>query len=124
MTAPLREIDSHTINRALERYGLKLNADDLIAMAKACVDGSSLLLAKLPYNRERHVLMVHGKAVVVVFIPYKKTSFPGDPVYGRIVTVLPMEAASPGAPSSHATLMRNKLRPPKKTPKKLRKKGY
>ena len=114
----------HAASRALERYRLKLTVMDLRAMAEACATGKSMKLANLPRDKERHALMVHGKAVVVVFAPYMGPSYLERPFHGRIITVLPREAASPGASSSPASSVRQRLRPLQKLPKKRRKKGF
>lgn len=121
----MEPFNSHAANRALERYGLKINSDDLRSMAEACSTGQSLKLANLPRDQERHALMVHGKAVVVVFAPYLGPTNLLRPVHGRIITVLPREAASPGSKSSPATAYKAmRVSPIKKLPKKKRKKGF
>lgn len=111
----------HSIKRALERYGLKLSLDDLNNIASECQKGYGRL-SFLPDGKERHLAMIHGKAVVLIYAPYD-----GEKVFqkmGRVITVLPPEAAMPGSRSSPATARNKvKLRPPRRMPVKRRKRG-
>lgn len=112
----------HAISRALERYGLKLSHSDIMDLCMECQKGYGRL-SYLPDGKERHLLMSHGKAIVVVY-----ARFDGGRVQqreGKIVTILPKEAASPGAKSSVATKPNKfRMRPTNKRPKKARQKGY
>lgn len=112
----------HAVSRALERYGLKLTHGDMYDLCLECQKGYGRL-SFLPDGKERHLLMAHNKAIVVVYAP-----FDGQRVHqkeGRIITILPKEAASPGAKSSVATKPNKfRMRPNSKPPKKSRKKGY
>lgn len=108
----------HAINRALERYGLKLTTSDLIDMTDQCKQGTGRL-SYLPDGKERHLLFCHGKAVVVIYAPESGR-------HGKIVTVLPKEAAMPGSITSPATKPnRQRARPRGKAPRKARQqRGY
>lgn len=106
----------HAITRALERYGLKLSYDDLLDMCNQCMMGSGRL-GYMGDGKERHLVTVHGVALVVVYVPYN-----GETVFqrtGRIITILPKEAATPLG--RLATYRKRRLSPPKKMPKKARK---
>lgn len=111
----------HSIKRALERYGLRLSLDDLNNIVTECQKGYGRL-SYLPDGKERHLVMVHGKAVVLIYAPYDGTTV--FQKMGRVITILPPEAARPGAQSSPAT-SRNKvrLRPPRRMPRKRRQRG-
>lgn len=112
----------HAINRALERYGIKLTHKDLADLCAECLKGYGRL-AYLPDGKERHLLMHSGKAIVVVFKPYDGKSVLQKE--GRIITVLPRSAASPGAKGSPATAVNKKrMKPPKRAPKRSRLKNW
>jgi hypothetical protein len=105
----------HAVNRALERYGLRLTHDDLDTLCQECMKGYGRL-SYLPDGKERHILLCHTKAVVVVY----STPTLHLPK-GKIVTVLPPEAAFPGSRSSPATKPnQQRARPRGRSPRKAR----
>lgn len=115
------EIQSHAIKQAFIRYGLDINRPDLVDMCKQCIAGSGRL-AYLPDKNERHIVTCRGMVLVVVYSPCITKDFP----FGKIITILPKEAAMTGAKSSYATKLNSKkMRPRQKLPKKNRqRKGY
>lgn len=109
----------HAIQRAMERYGLKLTHGDLVDLCRACMIGNGRL-SFLPDGKERHIANLHGKVVVVVYAPYDGP-YGNKPKEGKVVTILPREAALKGAKSSFATKPNGfRMRPKKKVPKKSR----
>lgn len=115
---------AHAIIRALERYGLQINASDLMDLCLQCQQGYGRL-SYLPDGKERHLLMCHGKPIVAVYAPYDGPYGRVPMKEGKIVTILPKEAASPGAKSSPASKPNAfRMRPKRKTPKKSRQRGY
>lgn len=112
----------HAINRALERYGLKLTYGDLLDLCAQCMKGDGRL-GYMPDGKERHLVGCHGRALVAVYIP-----FDGERVFqkqGRIVTLLPPEAASPQGKYWKSRLgIKPRLRPPPKSPRKSRRKKW
>lgn len=110
----------HAINRALERYGLKLTHDDLINLCHECMKGYGRL-SFLPDGKERHILLCHAKAVIVVYAPYDGPYGRVKQAHGKIITVLPPEAATSRSEHSPAKIYnKGRFRPRKKPPKKLR----
>ncbi len=105
----------HAIQRAMERYGLKLSYDDLLDLCAECLKGYGRL-SYMPDGKERHLLSCHGKPVVVIYAP-----FDGVTVHqqmGRIITLLPKEAATNASSKSVTQKYRNtRLVPRKKMPK-------
>lgn len=89
MTAP------HAINRALERYGLKLTTFDLVNLSMECQKGYGRVCF-LDGGRERHILMCHGKAVVAVYEPYTGPKGRVRHKHGLIITLLPPSAVVAG----------------------------
>ena len=115
----------HAINRALERYGLKLTHSDLIDLSIECQRGYGRLKL-MPQGRERHLVSFHGRALVVVYAPPgvldPKHAKPQPNPYGTIITVLPQIAATSRSPGSYQRKrILNMSSPPKKRPKKARK---
>lgn len=112
MTAP------HAITRALERYGLKLTHGDLVDLCEECQKGYGRLSC-LPDGMERHILLCRGKALVAIYAPYD-----GGRVRdkrGKIITILPPDAAYSGSATSPATRANmQRARPRGKPPKKSR----
>lgn len=112
----------HALNRALERYGLKLTASDLVDIAMECQRGYGRLRL-LPHGKERHLVSCHGKPVVVVYappsVPDPTIKSPNPRAYGTIVTILPPEAAMPNKNSYQHKRIRN-YKQPTKPPKKAR----
>ena len=108
----------HAINRALERYRLKLTHDDLIDLCLECQKGHGRL-SRMPDGKERHLVLCHQRAVVVVYAPYD-----GNMVrqkHGRILTVLPPDAATSRSVKSPAVRANaERARPRGKPPKKSR----
>lgn len=103
----------HAISRALERYGLKITYSDLFDMCQQCMAGYGRLSVSTD-NTERHMVSCQGKVVVVVYAP----PVPGNR-NGKIITALPKEDAYP------KDRWKQRLRPPRKLPKKNRqRKGY
>lgn len=114
-------IRQHAIDRALERYGLKLTPDDMIDLCLQCQKGYGRL-SFTGDGKERHLVESHGKVVVVVYDPPDATS----PKYGKIITVLPPESATSKSPNSMANARNStRLKPKARLPKKNRqRKGY
>lgn len=115
----------HAIPRALERYGVKLNADDLRAMAFQCYEGNGCL-RKMENGTEIHIVKMYHKAIVVAYRPSYNTTKLADSTQapGTIITVLPKEAALSGksrSPATRSKSIRAKTRAPKKNRKR---RGY
>ena len=115
------EIQSHAIKQAFIRYGLDINRPDLVDMCKQCIAGSGRL-AYLPDKKERHIVTCRDMVLVVLYSPHITKDFP----FGKIITILPKEAAMTGSKTSYATKPNfRKMRPPKKLQKKTRqRRGY
>ena len=109
------EVQSYAIKQAFIRYGLDINRSDLVDMCKQCISGKGRL-AYIPDKKERHMVLV------VVYSSYITRDFP----FGKIITILPKQAAMTGAKSSYATKPNSgKMRPSKRLPKKTRqRRGY
>ena len=89
----------HAINRALERYKLKLTHSDLLDLCMECQKGYGRL-SRMPDGSERHILLCHQRAVVVVYAPYDGNRVTAK--HGRIITVLPPDAATSRSSKSPA----------------------
>jgi len=115
------EVQSHAIKQAFIRYGLDINRPDLVDMCKQCITGSGRL-AYLPDKKERHIVTCRDMVLVVVYSPCITKDFP----FGKIITILPKQAAMKGAKSSYSTKPNSgKMRPSKRAPKKNRqRRGY
>lgn len=111
----------HAIVRARQRYGLKLSTDDLRVIALQCAEGSCRL-AYLPNGRERHLVEVHGRALVVVYRPHLGVSSLNTPHQGAgsIITILPRESVIAGAARSPASHFKSRKITDYKRPKKRR----
>lgn len=111
----------HAMERALERYGLKLTHDDVVNMCLQCQVG----YGRLSYagdGKEKHLVECHGKVLVVVYSPPSSVS----PKYGMIITVLPRENATSRSPTSISKKAKSRrMKPSLRLPKKNRqRKGY
>jgi hypothetical protein len=84
----------HAVERAEERYGLKLSSKDLDTICEECVKGYGRL-TKMPDGKERHLIAFQGKPMIVVYAPYTGPLGSVQRKAGVIVTVLPEDAASP-----------------------------
>lgn len=115
-----KDVVPHAMSRALERYGLRLSYEDLYDLCLQCMKGDGRL-GYMPDGKERHLVLCHGKALVAVYVPYD-----GETVFqrhGRIITLLPREAATPlGKHSRSRKFTKSRLRPPAKKPRKSHKK--
>lgn len=94
----------HAIDQALLRYGLKLSWSDLRDLELACQDGYGRL-QRMRDGSERHLINIHGTELVAVYLPkdFLVRQAKAKPhlseqisAHGRIVTILPKEAARPG----------------------------
>lgn len=114
-------IRQHAIDRALERYGLKLSPDDMIDLCRQCMEGYGRL-TYLEDGAERHLVSAHGVALVVIYAPPSITS----PKYGKIITVLPPAEATNKSNRSKIKLQRLPLKGEQKPIKKRKhwKRGY
>lgn len=115
----------HAIERALERYGLKLSHGDLDDLARECMKGYGRL-RYMQDGKERHIVAVHDKAVVVIYAPpgmHDPThSAPKINPHGTIITVLPPEAATnQTAGSQRRRELIHAKKSQSKVPKKARK---
>lgn len=70
---------AHAIERAWERYGVDLAANDLARLEIDCRDGRSVLIGKDACGSERHIVRHRGVAMVAVYWPDR----------GNIATFLP-----------------------------------
>ena len=115
------EIQSHAIKQAFIRYGLDINRPDLADMCRQCMSGRGRL-SYMPDKKERHIVTCRDIVLVVVYSPCITKDFP----FGKIITILPREAAIKGAKSSYATKPNSeKMRPARKPPrKKKQRRGY
>ena len=115
------EVQSYAIKQAFIRYGLDINRSDLVDMCKQCISGKGRL-AYIPDKKERHIVTCRDMVLVVVYSSYITRDFP----FGKIITILPRQAAMTGAKSSYATKPNSgKMRPSKRLPKKTRqRRGY
>lgn len=116
----------HPIARAFERYGLKLTTDDLRQIALECATGRGRL-AFLRDGAERHAMIYHGKAIVVIYKPNLGPSNLASPHRGAgsVITVLPREAALAGNDYSPATRFKRFIAGNNKPPRTRRiRKGY
>lgn len=95
----------HAIQRAYERYGIKLSSDDLRQIAIACAEGKGCLSKYRRDGTERHAVMVHGRALVIVYRPRLEAADLSHPHRGAgsVITILPQEAALAGNQGSIAT---------------------
>ena len=113
-------IRQHAIDRALERYGLKLTEGDMLDLCRQCQTG----YGRLSFNsdgKERHLVESQKKVLVVIYAPPTTAN-----KHGRIITVLPPEAATSKSSSSLAGFRNSqRLKPKARLPKKNRqRKGY
>lgn len=116
----------HAIARALERYGLKLTTDDLRQIALECETGRGRL-AYLRYGAERHAMIYHQKAIVVIYKPNLGPSnlASSHKGAGSVITILPRGAALAGNEYSPATKFKRFIAGNNKPPKSRRiRKGY
>lgn len=100
---------NHAIQRAYERYRLKLNVADLRALAMKCAEQPGIAL---PDGTERHVLSFHNKLVTVVYRPRLEDSTNlASPYFtpGFIVTFLPMSAAVKPIPTKPTNIERKEV---------------
>lgn len=110
----------HAIEQALIRYGLKLSWGDLRDLELACEDGYGRL-QRMRDGSERHLVSVHGTELVAVYLPkeflvrqaQKRPHLVGQiATHGKIITILPKDAALPGRGLSR-TIKPGKSRQPK-----------
>lgn len=78
----------------------------------------------MPDGMERHLLACHGKAIVAIYAPHKETRVKER--HGRIITILPPDAAFAKSRNSPATKPNmERARPRGKAPRKARQdRGY
>lgn len=111
----------HAINRARERYHLRLSQKDLSYLCEECIKGYGRL-SRMPDGKERHLLLCHGKPIVAIYAPYEGPFSRRSSKLGTIITILPPEAALVGSQNSPATKARKeRARPRGKPPRKARK---
>lgn len=79
----------HAIERALERYGLKLSLRELDCIAEECGKGYGRL-SYMNDRKEKHLVRYRGLSLVVVYVPETDIYH----TKGRVVTILPPEAAT------------------------------
>jgi hypothetical protein len=116
----------HPIARALERYGLKLTNADLREIALECATGRGRL-SYLRDGAEKHAMIYHNKAIVVIYKPNLGPSNLASPHKGAgtVITVLPREAALAGNDHSPATRFKRFIAGNNKSPKSRRiRKGF
>ena len=82
----------HAIEQALARYGLRLSHEDLLTLCKSCMEGYGRLRFEHG-GTEKHIATIHGKQIVLIYAPPGTDARSGP--YGKIVTILPIEEASP-----------------------------
>lgn len=108
----------HAIERALERYGLRLSFSDLDRISEECAKGYGRL-SYMEDQKEKHIVHYLGASLVVVYIPEVDASHPR----GRVVTILPPEAATSSDIYAKSRVLKEvKIKPAKslrKYPKKL-----
>lgn len=79
----------HPIQRAEERYGIKITLRDLMVLCQQCQTGYSRLKL-FSDGSERHIVEHKGKAMIAVYKPYDgKLVLQKE---GIILTLLPREA--------------------------------
>lgn len=111
----------HAIERALQRYGLKLTVADLRLIAFKCFDGYGRL-KYMPNDTEKHLISYMGKNLVVIYKPHFGTTNLASPFQspGTILTILPPGSAYAGDERSPATKFKAMRGNKPKLPKKRR----
>lgn len=108
----------HAIERALERYGLKLTFRELDEIALKCAEGYGRS-AYIADGKEKHIVTYRGIRLTVIYVPEVSLSSP----HGRLVTMLPPEAATNQDLYSKGRILRAKRIKPeislKNFPKKI-----
>lgn len=71
LTPKLDARRQHVIDRARERYGLRLTEADIATMEAQCRTGKATLVSRNPDGSERRLAMAGGRALLVVWRPLR-----------------------------------------------------
>jgi hypothetical protein len=109
----------HPIQRAAERYGIKITLRDLMGLCQQCQVGYGRM-SFFPDGSEQHIVMHNGKALVAIYRPHDGSYVRQKE--GVILTILPREELRPKHQKMKQWAAQKRVK--KRKPKKARKRFF